>query len=147
MTKLELTIHCIPPKHTAQGSSTILKNFKTGKFFIGKKANSKAVQAKTDLMALLSQYAPEKALEGPLRITIRWVYPWRKSETKKNRAKGAMWCQTKSDCDNLVKMFNDCLTRLNFWHDDAQVAILHFEKLYSDNPRIEWQIDELDEEV
>ena len=36
MDEISFKIKCIPPKHTAQGSSTILKNFKTGKFFIGK---------------------------------------------------------------------------------------------------------------
>lgn len=142
---IHFVLHCNPPKHTAQGSSTILKNFKTGKYFIGKKANSNAIEAKTELMGMLLPYRPQKALEGALKCYIRWVYPWRKSETKKNRAKGAMWCQTRSDCDNLVKMFNDCLTTLNFWHDDAQVAVLHFEKLYSDNPRIEVQIEELED--
>ena len=145
MTTLQFTLHCNPPKHTAQGSSTILKNFKTGKFFIGKKSNSKAIQTKNELMWLLMTHRPQKPLEGPLEIKIRWVYPFRKSETKKNIARGEIWCQTKSDCDNLVKMFNDCLTRLNFWHDDAQVAVLHFEKLYSNTPRIEVSIKELED--
>ena len=144
MTQISFILHCIPPKHTAQGSSTILKNFKTGKLFVGKKSNSRATQAKTDLMAMLLPHQPKTPLQGALKCVIRWVYPWRKSETKKNRAKGAMWCQTRSDCDNLMKMFGDCLTRLGFWQDDSQVAILHFEKLYSDNPRIEVDIEELE---
>lgn len=144
--KLEFNLMCEPPKHTAQGSSMVLKNFKTGKYFIGKKANSNATRTKNELIALLLPHQPEKPLEGALKLEIRWVYSWRKSETKKNKAKGEMWCITKSDCDNLCKMFNDCLTRLAFWGDDAQVSILHFEKLYSDKPRIEVKITELDDE-
>ena len=37
------------------------------------------------------------------------------------------------------------MTRLAFWNDDAQVAVLHFEKLYADTPRIEMKITELNE--
>lgn len=141
---IEFVLHCEPPKHTAQGSSTILKNFKTGKFFIGKKANSNAIQAKEELMWLIMPYRPQKPLEGALKCEIRWVYSWRKSETKKNISKKEMYCQVKPDCDNLFKLFGDILTRLGFWKDDAQISVLHFEKLYSDNPRIEVKIEELD---
>lgn len=142
--ELNFTLWCEPPKHTAQGSSMILKNFKTGKFFIGKKSNSNATQAKNELMWLLMPHRPQKPLEGALKCEIRWVYSWRKNETKKNKEKGEKWCETRSDCDNLCKMFNDILTRLCFWKDDAQVAVLHFEKLYSDTPRIEVKIKELE---
>jgi Holliday junction resolvase RusA-like endonuclease len=140
---IEFILHCEPPKHTAQGSSMILKSKKTGKYLIGKKANSKATQTKQELLALLYQHAPQTPLQGALKLEIRWVYSWRKSETKKNRAKGEMWCITKPDTDNLCKLFNDCLTRLAFWKDDAQVSVLHFEKLYADNPRIEVKITEI----
>ena len=145
MAKLEFTLWCNPPKHTAQGSSTVLKNPKTGKYFIGKKTDSNAIQTKNELLAMLIPYRPQTPLQGALKCEIRWVYAWRKSETKKNRAKGEMWCQTKPDCDNICKIFSDCLTRLAFWNDDAQVAVLHFEKLYADTPRIEVKITELSE--
>lgn len=136
---MRFTIKCIPPKHTAQGGKRILKT-KDGRLFIGKKADSKAQQTENDLLMLLYPYRPEKPFSGPLKEEIRWIYPYRKSEPKKNRRK-EIWCDTRSDCDNLVKMFNDCLTRCGYWIDDAQVAILHFEKLYADEPRIEVNIE------
>ena len=82
---LEFTLWCNPPKHTAQGSSMVLKNPKTGKYFIGKKSNSNAIQTKNELLAMLIPYRPEKPLQGALKCEIRLVYAWRKSETKKNR--------------------------------------------------------------
>ncbi len=100
--ELEFILHCEPPKHTAQGSSTILKNFKTGKFFIGKKANSNAIQAKNELMWLLMPHRPQKPLEGAIKLEIDLFYSWRKSETKKNREKGQMPVITKPDLDNWV---------------------------------------------
>lgn len=142
--ELEFILHCEPPKHTAQGSSTILKNFKTGKFFIGKKANSNAIQAKNELMWLLMPHRPQKPLEGAIKLEIDIFYSWRKSETKKNREKGQMPVITKPDLDNWVKQFNDCLTRLSFWRDDAQVFDMHLTKFYSDMPMIRVKITEFD---
>lgn len=138
---MRFVLNCIPPKHTAQGGNRILKT-KDGRLFVGKMSSSKAKKTQDELMCLLMEHVPEKPLEGPIEEKIRWVYPYRKSEPKKNRGR-EIWCDTKSDCDNLTKMFNDCLTRLGFWIDDGQVAILHFEKLYDEKPRIEVEITEL----
>lgn len=134
-------INCIPPKHTAQASNKILKT-KDGRYFVGKKSSSKGKQTQNELMWLLMPHRPQKPLEGALEENIKWIYPYRKSEPKKNIGK-KIWCETRSDCDNLVKGFNDCLTRLGFWCDDSQVAILHFEKFYDSIPRIEVEIKEL----
>ena len=139
---IHFTLFCNPPKHTAQGSSTILKNFKTGKYFIGKKANSNAMQAKSELLGMLMPYRPEKALEGALKCEIEYIYAWRKSESKKNRELGYKWCDTRPDADNILKQLFDCLTRLNFWQDDSQVSELHFSKRWGNEPRIEIWISE-----
>lgn len=143
--KLEFTLWCEPPKHTAQGSSTILKNFKTGKFFIGKKSNSNAIQTKNELMWLLMPHRPQKPLNGALKCEIDIYYSWRKSETKKNIQKGIMPVIVKPDLDNWNKQFSDVLTRLSFWNDDAQVYDLHLRKFYSNKPRIEVKIEEFNE--
>jgi len=143
MDEISFKIKCIPPKHTAQGSSTILKNFKTGKFFIGKKSNSNATRAKNELIALIAPYAPEKPLEGPLELTVDWRYPWRTSEPKKNRINGFKYCDTKPDTDNLTKQLADILTRLGFWLDDAQVARLSFTKVWADDIGIEIKIKKI----
>ena len=137
---LEFNLMCEPPKHTAQGSSIVLKNFKTGKYFIGKKANSNAIQTKNELLAMLLPYQPETALEGAIKLEIDLFYSWRKTETKKNKAKGILPVVVKPDLDNWVKQFNDCLTRLSFWKDDAQVYDLHLRKFYADKPHISVKI-------
>ncbi|MBO7712651.1 MAG: RusA family crossover junction endodeoxyribonuclease [Methanobrevibacter sp.] len=141
---IEFVLHCEPPKHTAQGSSMILKSKKTGKYFIGKKSNSKAIQTKEELLTMLMSHAPKKPLESAIALKIDIFYSWRKSETKKNKAKLIMPVITKPDLDNWVKQFNDCLTRLAFWRDDAQVFDLHIRKFYADVPRIEVKIIETD---
>lgn len=140
---LEFILNCEPPKHTAQGSSTVLKNFKTGKFFIGKKNNSNATQTKNELIALLTPFIPETMLLGALKCEIELVFSWRKSETKKNIAKGSMPMTVKPDLDNWCKMFFDCLTRLAFWKDDAQISELKVSKKYGDKPMIKVRIEEI----
>lgn len=145
MAEISFTLFCNPPRHTAQGSSTILKNFKTGKFFIGKKANSKAIQTKTELTAMLLPHQPKTPLQGALECEIEYVYPWRNSEPKKNRATGYRWCDTRPDADNILKQFFDCLTMLRFWEDDAQVSDLRFSKRWGNEPRISVIISEINQ--
>lgn len=137
---MHILINCIPPKHTAQASNKILKT-KDGKYFIGKKSDSKAKQTQNDLISLLYPYRPQKPLEGALKLEIKWVYPFRKSESKKNRT-GELYCYTRPDVDNLCKLLFDVMTRLGFWLDDSQIADLHFVKCWSDNPRIEIFIEQ-----
>ena len=140
---LQFRIDCIPPKATAQASTRILKR-KDGSQFVGKFANSKAKKAQDDLLVLLQPHRPEKPLKGPLLLSIIWVYPWRKSEPKKNRVSGLLDCYTRPDCDNLAKMFQDCLTRLAFFGDDSQVSRLYFAKFWGDHPGISVTLTDAD---
>lgn len=140
---MEFFIKCNPPKATAQGSSRVLKNPKTGNYFIGKSKNSKASIAKADLIALLREYAPEKPMVGAVQIGVVWVYPWRKSEPKKNRSHGFKWCDKKPDSDNLRKLLFDAMTLLGFWIDDSQIADDRFLKVWGDNPGIQIKLREL----
>ena len=139
MRELSFVVKCNPPKHTAQGSRTILKT-KNGRFFIGKKSDSNAQQTQDDLLSLLYTFAPEKAFVGALKVEIKWVYAWRSGEAKKNRLFGFKYCDKKPDADNIMKLLFDCMTRCGFWVDDAQVADLRFEKMWGDEPRIEIKI-------
>lgn len=138
--ELDFNIKCIPPKTTAQSTTRIFKT-KSGRMFIGKTEKGKSVRE--ELISLLMPFAPEQPIKVPVELVIQWKYPFNKSETKKNMAKGKIWCDKRSDCDNLAKFFNDCLTRLGFWLDDSQVAILHFEKFYCAEPGISVKIKEL----
>lgn len=139
MRELGFVIRCNPPKHTAQGGKRILKT-KDGRLFIGKKTDSKAQQTENELLMLLYPYRPKEPFQGALKTEIKWVYPWRSSEPKKNRILGLKYCDTRPDSDNLLKFLFDCMTRCGFWIDDAQVADLRFEKMWGDEPRIEIKI-------
>ena len=132
---LKFFIHCVPPKSTHQASAQILKR-RDGSMFVGKRENSKGAAVKRDLLALLGCHRPDVAFEGPVQLQVLWVYPWRKSEPKKNRATGILLCHTRPDCDNLSKLLKDCMSKLNYWGDDSQVADLGFLKAWGDSPGI-----------
>ena len=138
---MEFFIPCNPPKSTAQASHRIMKR-NDGTQFVGKFAKSKGKKVQDELMILLQKHQPKEAFSGPLALTVSWCYPWRKSESKKNRTKGIKACDTRPDCDNLLKLLQDCLTRLSFWNDDSQVAQLHFYKWWGDEPGIRIVIEE-----
>lgn len=138
---MRFVLNIEPTKHTAQGSSTILKS-RGGRYFIGKKSNSLATQAKQELMWALKPYRPAKMMLGAIRLKIDLYYGWRKSDSKTTRQRGMMPVVVKPDLDNWCKVFADCLTRIGFWKDDSQVYDLHLRKFYADSPRIEVEIEE-----
>lgn len=140
--KTEFFIQCIPPKSTAQASARILKR-RDGTQFIGKFASSKGKRTQDDLMILLRESLPLMPHEGPLRVSVEWTYPWRKSESKKNRKLGYLPCTTKPDADNLCKLLFDCMTRLGYWIDDALISDLHFKKGWGDKNGIGITIEQI----
>jgi crossover junction endodeoxyribonuclease RusA len=128
---LSFFIQCVPPKATSQQKGICLIGGKPRHF---KKKN--VADAENSLTALLMPHRPAKPIEGAVALSVTWTYPWRSSETKRNKALGYMPCTTKPDADNLVKMLGDCMTRLAFWNDDAQVADLRVRKGWGDKPGI-----------
>ena len=107
---------------------------KDGTAFIGKA--KRGVKTREELMVLLMPHRPLVPLEGAIFMEVDWVYPWRKSEPKKNRATGRLPCCTRPDADNLMKFFADICQRLGFYLDDSQIADLRFRKWWGDSPGI-----------
>ena len=107
--------------------------------FYEKKAAKEAKKVITD--ALLS-HKPDKPLEGALMLVVKWLFPKRKAD----RFEGEQFKITKPDTDNLQKGLKDCMTKVGFWVDDAQVAWEECLKVWtSDKPGIEITVAELEE--
>ncbi len=138
----EFFIPCIPPKSTHQASQRIMKR-RDGTQFVGKFASSKGKKVQDELLILLREFAPPAPCSVALRVSVEWTYPWRKSETKKNKALGYLPCTTRPDCDNLFKLLGDCMTRLGYWMDDSLIADLRFRKGWGDKAGIGIKIEEL----
>ncbi|MEG1071977.1 MAG: RusA family crossover junction endodeoxyribonuclease, partial [Akkermansia sp.] len=85
----------------------------------------------SDYMTLLRPYAPAKPIEGAIRIHLEFTFPWRKSEQKKNRAKGAIPMTSKPDWDNMAKTIVDVMVKLGALHR-ALDLIVCFKKFYEE---------------
>lgn len=108
--------------------------------------NKAAKAAETALASLVAQYRPEKPIEGPIRLSVEFCFPWRKSERKSTIALGRVPHTVRPDASNMIKMIEDTLTRAGFWIDDGQVAVLRVAKAWGDNVGITVQIEEIGKE-
>lgn len=122
-------IRCNPPKATAQQKGIVVVGGKPRHF---KKKHVR--EAESDLLSLLSPHRPNGAAEGPVMLSVLWIYPWRSAEPRKNRALGFLPSDKRPDSDNILKMLKDCLGRLHYWGDDSQVAWEQILKGWGDRP-------------
>lgn len=118
----------VPPKATSQTKRLVMVGGKPR--FFPKKEHQ---QAENDLMLLIRPHTPPAPMTGPIQLSVSFVFPWRKSETKARRAMGRIPNDCRPDCDNLVKLVGDVLTKLRFYEDDGQVSSLRVSKAWGDN--------------
>lgn len=88
----------------------------------------KVKSAKRLLMTFLAYHKPKQPFEGAVSLKVIWKFPKGKSH------KAGTWRVTRPDTDNLQKLLKDCMTKLGFWKDDAQVVREFVEKLWADEP-------------
>lgn len=85
-------------------------------------------------------------LEGPLEIRIDAYFAIPSSESKKRKAmmlSGEIKCVKKKDVDNIAKIVMDGLNKVAY-KDDKQVIKLIVTKQYSDEPRVEVFVEEVE---
>ena len=121
--KIAFFLPIIPPTVTHQEKQVRVVNGKP-KFYEPERL--KAARAK--LEANLSKYVPEEPMNGPVELLVKWCFPI----TGKHR--NGEWKTTKPDTDNLQKLLKDCMTKLGYWKDDAQVVSEIIEKFWATQP-------------
>lgn len=95
---------------------------------------------------IAKQHAPKTLLEGPLSVRLKIYRQIPKSTTKKDRAlyiEGLKRPVVKADIDNYSKSVLDAINNI-IYKDDSQIVDLYASKFYSDNPRVEIEIREID---
>ena len=120
---MEFFMEMAPPTSTAQMKKVSVVHGRP--VFYEPKA---VKEAQAVLVAGLLPHVPPSPLMGPLELRTVWLYPRGKSH------RNGEWRSTRPDTDNIEKMLKDCMTRLGFWEDDAQVARETVEKKWSDAP-------------
>jgi Holliday junction resolvase RusA-like endonuclease len=118
LVEIEFKMHLQPPKITQQEHKIGTLG---GRPYIYEPAELK--DAREKLTAHLSKFKPPRKFQGPVKLTVTWYfYNPKVQET-------FAWRTKKPDTDNLDKMLKDCMTRLDYWEDDAQVACEYIHKL------------------
>ena len=115
--------------------------FKNGRMFSYK--NPKTRQAEENFIAVAQQYRPPAPHDGPVILKLRFFREIPKSFSKKKRqlaVEGKLFPTTKPDLDNYEKLVMDAMNTV-FWRDDSQVVMVMKEKLYSDSPRTEVEVE------
>lgn len=126
----------IPPTVTAQMHKVAVRGNKPYYF-----DPPELAAAREKFLAYLGKYAPEKPMEGvPVKLHTIWCYPL------KDGHEDGEYKITRPDCSNIIKLFEDCMTRLGFWHDDAQIAVSITEKHWARIPGIYVEIEALTNE-
>jgi Holliday junction resolvase RusA-like endonuclease len=132
---MNFILKCDPPITTSQEKKVAIVCGKP-RFYEPKRLK----EAKQFLINLLKEHTPQEKLEGALALYVTWMFPRNKSH-KHNE-----WRITKPDTDNLQKMLKDCMTKTNYWNDDAQVVIERCCKVWVNNEDagIQISIEQLD---
>lgn len=84
----------------------------------------------------------------PLKMNVWFFRPLQKSLSKKEREKRIKHEHlpiAKPDTSNYIKSFEDALNGI-VWKDDSQITDIHAYKRYSENPRIELEIEAIESE-
>lgn len=87
----------------------------------------------------LAEAKPTKGFSKGIPLRLSVVYGYSIKEKKK-------WWDFKTtspDLDNLMKNLQDYMTKLGYYADDRQIAVLHAEKYYCERNFIEIEIEEL----
>ena len=121
-------VRCIPPKVTSQQKGVFSLGLGKGVRFFKKKA---VLDSEKILSALFIPHRPAKPLEGPITVSICWMFPYRKGEPKARRGLGIP-CDVRPDLDNLNKTTCDVLQKLAFFKDDGQISALFLEKKWQE---------------
>lgn len=111
------------PKGTAQQKGY---NKKTGVYF----KKEKVVTAAKEFTKALKPHRPKKPAELPVKLSVYFYFDV-KSKNLWGKPKA-----TRPDTDNYIKEFKDCMTKLGFWKDDAQVVDEHIKKFYAEKATI-----------
>lgn len=102
---------------------------------------------KVNYVGILKTYAvdkrPNRLLDGALRLSVVFYFPYLKSHSKKFRESGIQYKVTKPDIDNLLKPVKDALTGIVYADDNQIVEYGLVRKVYSDSGRIDIIVEEL----
>lgn len=135
-TVVSFWLPCIPPKATHHRKKIVRLRSKHGQEFSKLADTTALTDAKVFLETLLIPHQLAYPVPAPVEMSLEFVFPFRKSEPKRNLAKRRLPHTSKPDCSNLAKTLEDRLKAMRFFGDDAEVSRLHVSKWWGHDPGI-----------
>ena len=129
--KTEFFMAMIPPTATHQEKKVKMVNNKPV-FYEADELKT----ARQKLLAHLSRYAPKQPYDCGVRLVTKWCFP-------RGKYLDGSYKLSAPDTDNLQKLLKDCMTKAQYWTDDALVASEIVEKFWAERPGIYIRIEEL----
>lgn len=123
---IEFFVKCDPPKSLSKNSKRAFYNKAQNRAYVV--GNPKQDEAKEFIAAMFASHAPERPIEGPVKLSLIVFYPYPKSTPKKVVAAGGRPMVKTPDADGIAAGIMDVMTDLQFWRDDSQVYCLRVEK-------------------
>lgn len=136
---LEFRIDCDPPRTTHHAKKIV----RMGRF--SRLADTPdLVAARETWIALLRPFAPANPIPGPICLQLEFTWPWRGSDTKRDRALGSIPSVVKPDCSNAAKTVEDIMALLRFFENDNEVSDLRASKYLGDRPGLKVSVGTID---
>lgn len=123
-------ISCDPPTSTAQEKQVTVRSGKPIFY-----EPSRLKKAKEQMIDWLAPHRPDKPLTGPVYLEVHWYFLASRSHPD------GSWRTTRPDTDNLEKLLKDCMTKVGYWEDDAQVVYEKVTKRWSLDPGIRIRLE------
>tara|TARA_B100000963_G_scaffold357389_1_gene379484 strand:- start:9589 stop:10056 length:468 start_codon:yes stop_codon:yes gene_type:complete len=130
----EFWIKCRPPRATGQATKKVGVR-KNGKPFSYTSQRGKTLHS--EFLSLFLPFVPMKPMEGPLYMEVTYALPFLSTERKAIKEKGWTFHSKKPDADNLLKVLQDIMERLEFFEKgDSQIVSVKLTKIRSKFPGI-----------
>ena len=130
----------MPPRTTFQQKKVFFNPHLGRVQFVKKKGLAEAEQ---DFMSLLISHVPAEPFKAAVRLSVIFVYPFRKTDSQKTRNRLLVPMTVKPDFDNLSKTLCDTMTKLQFWTDDSLVADGRVRKFWGERSGIHIRVEEI----
>lgn len=104
---------------------------------------------KDEIAMVVQRNAPEKLLEGPLKLLIQAWFPIPDSWSKKKKTEAMVGIVRptgkRNDWDNVGKIYSDAMNGI-IYHDDGQIVDGRIAKFYGDMPQVDIFVMEIEDE-
>ena len=145
---ISFRVFCLPIAQPRQRHRIVSEGLTSRQFVQNYTPAKHPVNAfKASIRLAASQVYQGPPLEGPLSVTLTFIFPRPASMQWKKQPQPRAWHMKRPDAENVIKAFLDSLTG-TIWRDDAQVSFLQVSKVIAsgdEQPGVEVMIREASE--